>query len=811
MRLEDYQIIPFDLLPFCPYNTPMRDWSLAPGDPLCLTLAADSRLSIPDYLNDHIWELALGGGEPPALSLRTTFGLRAKSMRLFLRFTEANKSVSDPAAFALPPTVRKFYPNFISLEYAPLPNIDVSAEYWVPQSNAVCGRITVANKSNATRKIRLDLCAILSPIDGQAMNTLQMSMVNILSGNTNGLYPVLFLTGGPAHGSGPYPSLFLNLDLGPGATRQLTWGQAATNSLQTSFDLARQTAARPWEAERARLELLNASQTIDIHTGDKDWDAAFAFSQNTAFGLFFPPNTNLPNPSSVSARGLDNGYSPKGDGTDYPASWNGQSPLEAYYLASVLPASQAAQDLLMNFLAVQNEADGTIDGKPGLAGQRGRYLATPMLTSLAWKLYEKSEDKEFLNKVFPHLLKFFWSWFSPEYDDDRDGLPQWKHVLQTGFEDNPLFDAWHAWSLGVNISQVHSPALEAMLYNESACLIKIAEQLDRHDSLVLLNEQAATLRKSIESAWQPRTGLSHYRERGTGSSLAGKILVKQQGAGTFAPKLKFESPIRLLIEVQTQSPGAKRPEIRIHQFSTKPADEIIQSGDYQWRNGGSVYTTKNVFSKIAKLVVRDLSAEDSVSISTLDFTTEDHTLFTPLWAGVFDAQQAQIMIGRALLDAGRFYRPYGVPACPLLTQPEAESVSQSVHLPWNLLISEGLLRYGFRSDAARMFVHNMTAIIQNLKQNRAFFARYHAERGTGIGERNSLSGLAPVGLFLKILGVEILSATRVKLEGENPFPWDVTIQYKGLKVIRGQQQTEVVFANGKSVIVKDTEPTVVSL
>ena len=43
----------------------MRDWSLAPGDPLSLTLAADARLSIPDYLNDHIWELALSGGEPP--------------------------------------------------------------------------------------------------------------------------------------------------------------------------------------------------------------------------------------------------------------------------------------------------------------------------------------------------------------------------------------------------------------------------------------------------------------------------------------------------------------------------------------------------------------------------------------------------------------------------------------------------------------------------------------------------------------------------------------------------------------------------
>jgi mannosylglycerate hydrolase MGH1-like protein len=788
----------------------MRDWSLAPGDPLCLTLAADSRLSIPDYLNDHIWDLVLGGGEPPALSLRTTFGLRAKSMRLFMRFTEGNKSVSDPAAFALPPTIRRFYPNFLILEYSPILNIDVSTEYWVPHSNAISGRVTVANKSNATRKIRLELCVMLAPIDGQSMTATQMHMVNILAGQTNGLFPVLFLTGGPAHGSGPHPSLFLDLDLGPGATRQLTWTQAATATIQTSFDLARQTAARPWEAERARLELLNASQTIDIHTSDRDWDAAFAFSQNTAFGLFFPPNTYLPNPSSVSARGPDNGYSPKGDGTDYPASWNGQSPLEAYYLADVLPASQAAHDLLMNFISIQTE-DGSIDGKPGLAGQRGRYLAAPLLASLAWKLYEKTGNDDFLGKVFLRLQKFFWAWFAPEYDADRDGLPQWKHVLQTGFEDNPLFDAWHEWSLGVNISQVHSPALEALLYHEAASLIKMAEQLAQHDTLSLLHEQAALLRKSIESAWQPRTGLFHYRERGTGANLAGKVLIRQQGGGTISSKLKFEGAIRLLVEVQIQNPAMKRPEIRIHQYSTKPPEEVISSGDYQWRNGGSVYTTKNAFSKLAKVVVRDLGDEDTVIIRTLDFTTEDHTLFTPLWAGVLDEQHAQIMIGRALLDAGRFYRPYGVPACPLLTQPEAESVSQSVHLPWNLLICEGLLRYGFRTDAARILAHNMTAIIQSLKQNRAFHARYHAEKGTGIGERNALSGLAPVGLFMRILGVEILSATRVKLDGENPFPWAVTIQYKGLKVIRGLQKTEVIFANGKSVTVTDTEPTIISL
>jgi hypothetical protein len=128
-----------------------------------------------------------------------------------------------------------------------------------------------------------------------------------------------------------------------------------------------------------------------------------------------------------------------------------------------------------------------------------------------------------------------------------------------------------------------------------------------------------------------------------------------------------------------------------------------------------------------------------------------------------------------------------------------------------LLIGEGLLRYGFRSDAARLVAHVMTGIIQNLKQNHAFFARYHAEKGTGIGKRNALSGLAPVGLFLQVLGVEIVSATKVRLEGENPFPWDVTTGYKGLKVIRRTSETEVVFANGKSVTVTGTEPTVIEL
>ena len=133
----------------------MRDWTLGPGDPLALTLAADFRLCTPDYVNDHIWELETGGGDPPALSLHTTYGLRARRMRLFPRFTLGGQTVSDPASFPLPPRLHRFFPNFLSLDFSPIPSIDVVAEYWAPDSHTVAGRFTVTNRSGESVSLLL--------------------------------------------------------------------------------------------------------------------------------------------------------------------------------------------------------------------------------------------------------------------------------------------------------------------------------------------------------------------------------------------------------------------------------------------------------------------------------------------------------------------------------------------------------------------------------------------------------------------------------------------------------------------------------
>ena len=794
----------------------MRDWSLSLGDPLYLSLAADARLCKPDYLNDHIWEVELGAAdaERASVSLYTTFGLRARSMRLFLRFTENNVTVTDPNTFVAKPSLRRFYPNFLTLDFVPLENLYITTDFWVPESHAVAGRVTLTNKSNAVRQLKLEVCAVLAPLDGQSIIPTQQQLVNILAGQTSGIAPVVFMTGGPKHGPGPQPSLLLDLELGPGATRQIIFAEAALDTVATSFELARHSAARPWEAERAHIELLDASQVLDIRTGDPDWDAALAFSQTAAHGLFFSESEQLPNPSFVNTRHMDNGFSRKGDGADYPPSWNGQSPLETYYISSILHgAPQVTKELLLNFLSTQNE-DGEVDNKPGLGGQRGKLTAAPLLASLAWKYYQATQDEAFLAEVYPKLIKFFWSWFSAVHDRNRDGVPEWDHILQSGFDDNPIFDVWNPWSQGLDISLVHSPSLEAMLYREAKSIVKIAKIIGRNEEeTMLVRSQAEILRTSLIASWNPNQSFYSYRDRETGLVSAGKVIAKRKGDGSIRPKAEFENKVRLLIEIQTKSPAAKRPEVEISEFFTKSKGEVetILGHQFQWRTGGLVAATQELFTRVGRVSVTGLDEKDKIIVKLVDTSSEDITLALPLWAGIPEAQQANALIGRNISTADRFERPFGLPSLPLSPDPDAEAVSMGVTFPWNQLIGEGLLAYGFRAEATRLTAHLMNAVIQNLKQNRAFYQRYHAEKGTGIGERNSLQGFAPVGLFMQTLGVTIFSATKVGLEGRNLFPWAVTIKYKGLTVVRGLEQTVVTFSNGESVIVKEEQPCIVEM
>jgi hypothetical protein len=796
----------------------MRDWNLGPGDPQALNLAADFRLCSPDYVNDHIWELETGG-DPPALALCTTYGLRARLMRLFPRFTLGSQMLTDPAAFHLPPRLRRFYPNFLHFDFSPFINIDVVAEYWVPDSHTSAGRFTVTNHAGETFPLLLEICAQLAPLEGNSLAPLLMHSVNILAGTTSNLAPVLFLTGGPQLGPGPYPSLALHLDLASGSSRCLTWVQAALTNPSDSFELARHTAARPWEAERARIERINTAQTFEIHTGDPDWDAALALSQKAAFGLFLGPSQYLPCSSFVIARQPDHGYSLRADGGDYSPLWSGQAPLESLYMAGLLPgAPELAAGLVRNFLAAQTE-EGAVDWKPGLAGQRGRWLAAPLLASLAWQIYRCNLDAGFLREVQSRLNAFVQSWFTEAHDRDLDGFPEWDHPLQAGLEDNPAFTVWQAGGQGAEISAAESPALSAMLFHEIRSLAYIAEVLGQPQERERLDLKSEELRLLTEQCWDESAILYRYRDRAAHRSPSGKSLGGRSGPGKLTSGRSFRQPVRLLVRLDLKGETTRRPEVVLHgQDGERPQSERFERMDFKWGTHLAVATSRNLYTRLDEVEITGVEKRDHVSLQIMDFSGEDITLFLPLWAEIPDLPRASAITDQTLLAVERFGRPFGCPACAFIPSaarqgmpdPEMDSTCRAVHLPWNALIGEGLLNCGLREEAATLTTRLMAAVIQNLKKQHAFFRAYHCETGAGIGERNHLQGLAPLGLFLKALGVEIHSPSRLTLAGKNPFPWPVTVKYRGLTVTRQADQSVIVFPDGRTVTLNDPTEAVVS-
>lgn len=790
----------------------MRTWTLGAGDPLHLTLACDARLASPDYANDQTWQLDLGGGEPAALGLRSTYGLRARLMRLFPRFVQGGKALHDPQNFVSPPRVTYFAPNFLEVTFSPLSGLKVAAEYWAATSQIVAGRLTLLNQGVTPLQFSLEWVAQLAALEGQSMTPAQRQSVNILTGRTAALSPVLFMTGGAQPGSGPHPSLALTLDLPAGASRQFTWALASLAEEQESFEAARRTAARPWEAERARLERLNESQSVEIFTGDLDWDAALAFSQRAAFGLLLGSSPQLPNPSFCLTRQPDSGYSPAGDGSDYQRFWNGQAAPEAYWLTSLLPgAPEIGRGLLENFLAVQ-EQDGAIDAKPGLAGQRARVLAAPLLASLAWKLHQRQPDPQFLSKNYPALQKFFWAWFSPARDQDRNGLPEWQNVAQSGFDENPLFDGWHEWSQGIDINTVQSPALTAMLYREAACLQRMAELHGRAADAALLQRQAEILKQGTLACWDEDGGFYRYADRDTHLSLSGKILSDRQASSSLDLQKEFKDPTRLVLRIHGQNEALKRPRVTISgKLNGVEQNETLNWHAFRFSASGAVATTQKTFDSLGHFEFDGLNRKDRLTIQTVDLSIPDQTLLLPLWANLPDERAAHNLLFRTLLDADRFDHPFGIPAFPRAFVPAADALCMSVHLPWNALVAEGMLAYGYRREAARLMAHLMSAVIQNLKRGQSFHRAYHAESGAGLGERDSLYGLAPVGLFLSLLGVEIFSPRKVALRGENPFPWPVTVKYRGLTVQRLSGHSEVIFPNGQSAQVADPANTLICM
>ncbi len=790
----------------------MRTWSVPVQPSMAFRLAADSRLSRPDYVNDQCWEFRSSAGDPPALCFSTTYGLRAREMRLFVAFGREAEYVTDPAQFASPPILKQVFPNYLSLQFAPFSRLEARLEVWVPDSHSLAGRVRLTNLDGARHRARLVLHAAFLPGENpEPMHEAMAQGVNLLVGRTADLVPVVFLAGGASPAQAAHPALAVTFELEPGEGKAVGWAEVALGSMEESFLLARELVGRPWDEEIARLEMVNHGQ-VEIESGDPDWDFALKMAQQAALGSFVGPTPHLPHRSFVCVRAPDRGHSARGDGGDHPLGWDGQSVQDVYAIVPmVLPAAPDwAKGLVLNYLAVQS-ADGAIDGRPGLGGQRSKALAAPLLASLTWRIYQHTEDRPFLEACFDRLLEFLDAWFTPAHDRDQDGFPEWDHTVQAGFDDWPTFAPWGDWGQGLELTKAETPDLGAYLYRECLSLMEAARELGRGEVVARLKERAERLRARVRASWSGQTATYHHLDRDLHVSPNGELL--GEGVGEFTVRLErdFSPGARVLVRCRGPEAEAASLKVTIKGRATRGrgTSERLTRVDCRWFWGQGSATSNRAYASLQEITVRGLSAAFLTWIFAADYSRQDATVLLPLWAGIPEGQRAGILIDRALLDPKRFWCAFGIAsnaASDPAFSPDHRTGVGAVQMSWNEMLGEGLLAYGRRAEAAELTRRLMAAAAGCVRRHGGFRRWYRPDDGAGFGEADHPAGLPPLPLFLSCLGVRLITPRKVRLEGSNPFPWPVTIRWRGLEVRRESGSAAVVvFPDGERVQVSGEE------
>lgn len=779
--------------------------------PFSVTLASDANISQTDYFNDQIWELVINQGDPPGLSLDTTYGLRARKQRIFPRFGEGDTQRSDPGEFNTPVTVKAFYPNLVELIFSPLNEILATLEYWIPDSHSAASRITLLNQSTQSRKLTLTWSALLTPsTGGSRMAIREFDNVSTLCGKTSGLEPVFFLSGGAYASMGPYPALELSLEIEPNETNTSICAIASESSAQDSFNSARLITSDDWDAKIAQIALSNAN-IIEIITGEPEWDRVFSFSQKIASSLVLSPTKFFPKNSFVLSRQPDQGNSIRGDGSDYNHLWNGQTALNAWYLSQeLLPGSiHLGMNFLENFLSIQNE-NGMIDWKPGLGNQRSSIAATPMLAYFLKSVYSQTQDKEFVETSYPKLQKFYDYWFIPAMDRDHDGIPEWDHPWQTGLEDNKCFSHWLPETEGIDISTFECPDLNSWLVLEGESLLYLAEIVgDESPGIQRFRKRVTALRKSILASWDENQSIFRYRDRDTHLCIDSQIIYNGQLHNNLFIQQSFPEPVRLQIKIDRHGEDTRKIVVFIHGTGPSGGNKIerLSTSQFRWYLSSGFATSDRVYTNIEKIIIEGNQPEDIISISTAGNMTKDISLLLPIFSRIPTSTMVKEILYNSLFNDLGFWKPSG-----LLNYLDSETKdSGNITMIWNTLIMRGLINFDLPQKASEIMTRIMNTLTANYEKSGCLYKIYDAVSGEGKGEKNNLEGLAPLGTFLKIVGVEIITPWRIRVQGTNPFSWPVTVKYQGTTILKNKAKTTVIFPDGQTLSINSEAPHILAL
>ena len=774
------------------------------GDPsiyLNRTLAADRRYTQIDQKNDQVWELSCGHGEPPALALQSTYGLRCQGIRIFPRFTLQGITLTDPRTFANPVQITKRLTNYLKVVFSPFSVLDVELEYWVPSSNSVCARICLINRGKSAISLNLEWAVLLKPKEGgQAMSSGEMGVNTILHGKTEALYPVFFLTGGPVPSTRAYPALALEMTLTAGAERRVSWAMATLDSQEASFTLARQNTALLWDSELLKHEMEEKRKVFHFGSEDPVMNELLYESQLKAYQCLIQGQAPERRITLLSKRQPD---APLGNFAISSITRRSNMPATVYDLWQIsrilLPAdAELFKELIQGFLDIQQE-NGAIPWTINPNGRPSAALTPPLLAGISLDASDSLEDSAWLAQVYAPLLEAFKFWFREESNAGTSSWPVWDHIMQTGLDSSPLYSIWKEEDQGVDLKYIDSPALGAMLYHECCALIKISQKVNQQEELVWLQATAERIKAHVQECWDEEKATYLYRDLFSGQTPQAAGCFQAEADGNYTPAVECDGERRLLVRCIKKNGFPGNADVVIQgKNSQRKVSEEFHFTPGQFQQGIARLTSGSLFSSIDKIKVTGLHEGESLELILAGFDDEDISLLLPLWAGIPSAEQAARLVNETVMK--RYATARGLSNVPSRRYSSDRITVQSF---WNSVLAEGMLNYGMREQAARVLSAYFAAVENQWENNYVLNDTIRVSDGQGVGDRDTVSALPGVTPFLRCLGLEKISQNEIIFCGLNEFLPAYTVQYGRTSVYLTKECTTISTINGSKIEIHD--------
>jgi hypothetical protein len=341
----------------------------------------------------------------------------------------------------------------------------------------------------------------------------------------------------------------------------------------------------------------------------------------------------------------------------------------------------------------------------------------------------------------------------------------------------------------------------------------MAKLIDNHETIEHLETISVTLKSMVEQSWNDQYACYQYRDRDSHFSPQEESLGSLQGTGVMDIHREFLEPIRPIIHITSDNDVTKPIQIFIHGSGSTGTHRVehIPLNTIHWHLKSGYVTSEYTYSAIERIEINGTQPGDYVIAQSVNLNFLDQSLLLPIWAGITSSEKANFLINLTIMNKRKFLGPFGLRSC--INFPGRNSSPEEyygLHLPWTALILDGLIQFGERNKAAEVFNRLMKAVINSLKFDMTLHQSYHSETGKPLGPQNSLTGIVPIGTFLNILGVKIISSSKVEISGHNPFPWPVTVKYQGLTVVKHMKKTIVIFPDGQNITIDNDQGQIIN-